>query len=94
MSIPRAGTEFGSGPKTRVFRAEKILPMTVKIFFTGFKISAHARPVRSVGGPGAGPARAGLGLAYDAQVYPQRGARGYKYPTHQKLVDSLLNKTG
>jgi hypothetical protein len=40
-----------------------------KKIFAGFKISAHTRPVRLVGGPGAGRARAGSGRTQNAQVY-------------------------
>jgi hypothetical protein len=43
--------------------------MKIRGFTAGFKISAHDRLVRFVGGPGAGRARAGpVGRAQNAQV--------------------------
>jgi hypothetical protein len=69
----RSGLELGRA--ARVFYSVKQLkqhfgPGSGKKFFRGFKISAHARPVRFVGGPGADRARARpAGRAQNAQVY-------------------------
>jgi hypothetical protein len=76
MTIPlgASGLNFrarpGLGRAARAFYSVKQLKTAFrarlgpKNFFAGFKISAHARPVRFVGGPGpgraSGPGRAGL----------------------------------
>jgi hypothetical protein len=71
MTIPlgASGLNFRVGPGlgwvARAFYSVKQLKTTFraglgsKKNFAGFKISAHARLVRFVGGPGAGQARAG-----------------------------------
>jgi hypothetical protein len=69
MTIPldASGLNFwvGLGRATCAFYSVKQLKTTFraglgpKKKFAGFKISAHARPVRFVGGPGVGRARAG-----------------------------------
>jgi hypothetical protein len=70
----RAQARPGLGRATRVFYSVKQLKTAFQVglmpkkIFTGFKISAHARPVRLVGGPGPG-LRAGSGRAQNAQLY-------------------------
>jgi hypothetical protein len=68
MIIPldTSGLNFraGLGRAARAFYSVKQLKTAFRAglepnFFAGFKISAHARPVRFAGGPGAG--RAGSG---------------------------------
>jgi hypothetical protein len=72
ISLDASGLNFrarpGLGRAARAFYSVKQLKITFRTGlgqtknFTGFKISAHARPVRFVGGPGvgqrAGPVRA------------------------------------
>jgi hypothetical protein len=70
MTIPldASGLNFRAGPglgrAARAFYSVKQLKTAFRTGlgpkkFTGFKIPAHARPVRFVGGPGAGRARVG-----------------------------------
>jgi hypothetical protein len=78
MTIPldASGLNFQAGPGLgragRAFYSVKQLKTAFhaglgpKKIFTGFKISAHARPVRFVGGPDASRARAGSGRAQNA----------------------------
>jgi hypothetical protein len=86
MTIPldASGLNFrvglGFGRAARVFYSVKQLKTAFRVglgpkfFFAGFNISAHARSVRFVGGPGAGRTRAGRagragpGRAQNAQV--------------------------
>jgi hypothetical protein len=75
MTIPLdiSGLNFRAGPglgrDARTFYSVKQLNTAFraglgpKKNFAGFKISAHARPIKFVGGPGAGRARAGPGRA-------------------------------
>jgi hypothetical protein len=72
MTIPLEASSLnfqaglGLGRAARAFYRVKQLKTAFRVglrpkkFFAGFKISAHSRPVRFVGGPGAGRARAGL----------------------------------
>jgi hypothetical protein len=71
-----SGLNFRAGPglgrAARAFYSVKQLKTAFRTGlgqkkFSGFKISAHARPVRFVGGPGAGWA-SGPGRAQNAQV--------------------------
>jgi hypothetical protein len=80
MTIPLdvSGLNFRAEPRlgwpARTFYSVKQLkiafrPASGQFFFAGFKISAHARLVSFVGGPGVGRARVGSGRAQNAQVY-------------------------
>jgi hypothetical protein len=65
----RAWAGLGLGRAARAFYSVKQLKTSFQagigpIFFAGFKIFAHARPVRSVDGPGADRTRTGLKMLW------------------------------